>query len=166
MQTENKEHPFFGLLLHYYNNFSKLRDCHLDMSSFDFQKNFGLFIQTVPNSWPYLDSVALLMNDVLKKINRSTKQIVVIYPSTKIYKSLSSQVDCDDILYMSWHEIYSSLALSNRDVRGINKYKESISNAELTLFIGAPALPELIDHVCGYCDGCLIILGPLQSEEI
>ncbi len=157
--TEDDTHPLVDVLKFYCKESQSDRDANEDLSNLDFHRKFGLHLH-VPSSWPMLPSVVNLLMSVGGRDN-----VVIIYPSTAVYTSMSDSInDCAvhmcSVNYFAWHELYVAMDRVNSDASGMMKFKMLLNNADLVVFLGAPStICEILDQVRCFCDGCLILLS-------
>ena len=153
------EHPLTSLLESYCKDFNVLKDQNQDLDNFRFQSRFGLSV-TVPETWPLVDSVGKIVEYAGSM--PYTGDIVIVYSSTKMYRSLLSTIkDGLPVVYFSWHEFYVAMDRVNKDARDLQRFKKALEKSPLTVFCGAPiqTMPEVVDQIRGFCEGCLIILN-------
>lgn len=146
------KHPFYIFLKHYWDEYSQLRENNLELDNATFHKKFGISL-TVPNSWPIIHSIGVLLGEMDKK------QVVIIFPSTQMYKTLYDRIG-DGPEYCTWSEIYTAIHLAGHDVRSWQHIRQSLNDAKLVIFVGSSsAAGEVVDQVRVHVNGCLILLG-------
>lgn len=154
-------HPMIQLLLAHYRDSVHWKEQRQDLSPASFNREFGLTIQG-PSEWPYKEAIKAVTEAA---IETRAHNVVIIYGSTAQYDAISKFLESGGIntsyvSYLSWQEIYSAMQLVNNDARLIQGIRDKLSEANLVFFVGAPvAVPEIIDQVRAFCDGCLIIFG-------
>lgn len=155
------DHPMIQLLLSYYEDSLRWKEQRQDLSPAGFNRDYGLTIQG-PSEWPYNEAIKALAESA---IQQRAASVVIIYSSTSQYDGISKFLEKNDVVthkvsYLSWQEIYSAMQLVNNDARLIQGVRDRLSNASLVLFMGAPSgVPEVVDQVRAFCDGCLIVFG-------
>ena len=151
-------HPLIELLVAHYQDSVRWKESRGDLSPAAFNREYGIVIQG-PVRWPYLEAIKAVCNEA---VNEGAANIVVIYGSTPQYDLISKGLGSDPsrdafLAYMSWQEIYSAMQLVNNDARLLQGIRETLTKADLVVFMGAPlAVTEVIDQVRALCDGCLI----------
>lgn len=153
--VNNNSHPLTELLLFYYDNYRSLRREHEDLDNFVFHKQFGLLLG-VPQDWPLIKSLARIISSSVNK----SDEVVVIYPSTAAFKMIHGELSEDSsIVFFAWQEMYVAINRANKDTRELQRFRGLLQQASLTIFLGPPdGVPEIVDHVRGFCEGCLIIV--------
>jgi len=145
------QHPLLSLLTKYYADFVQLKDLNEDLDNMRFQRQFGLSL-SIPETWPLSSAVQHLVG--LAK----SSAVVIIYSSTEMYHTLSQNISQGNVSWFSWHEFYVAMDRAGRDTRELQRFRHILQNAKLTVFCGAPSIPEVVDHIRGFCEGCLVIL--------
>lgn len=138
----------YDLLKKYIKESRQNREENLDLNNLMFHQKYGLVMQ-LPHNWSY---------NLLKIIQDTTEKTLIIFPSTAKYRILYEEIG-EALTYISWHEIYTGMQMTPSDVRYIQRAKAILADAELTFFLDPPLLPELIDQVRGYTNGCLVVLS-------
>ncbi len=155
-----KHHPLTQLLMKYCEEYPDCKDQHLDLPNQAFHQQFGLAIQ-VPSSWPVLES----MKHVLEANSFQRSKTAIIFSTIADYQNLHEAFGGDDIQYFSWHELFSGLHLANTDIRHIRKVKNMLTEASYVFFLDPPeAISTVLEHVRGFTNGCLVILGGVRGE--
>lgn len=159
--SESK-HPLAAMLCHYCDTFTARKQSHEDLDNLNFHRQHGLSV-SVPNDWPIVECTKSVIRTLLLD---GRKKVIIIYPSTPVYQKISDSiahmgfVDEPDLLYFAWQEIYVAMDRAGKDNREIQRFRQLLQEADLVLFFGAPlGIPEVVDQVRGFCEGCLIILG-------
>lgn len=158
---EQYRHPLVDLIEeYYYSSFPKSKEKNIDLSNFEFNKNFGFFIDC-PIDWPYIDAIQniLLRPDMIQEI----PNVVIIYSWTELYDKIKLQLNNlvnISIKYISWSDIFVGISRQDADLRLIQSVKEKFNKAHLVVFFGASScLREVHDWICGNCSCCLIRIG-------
>lgn len=155
------DHPMIRLLLAHYRDSLHWKEQRQDLSPAAFNREFGLMLQG-PADWPYHEAIRAVTESAIES---KAASVVIIYASTAQYDGISKflekgGINTSYVSYLSWQEIYSAMQLVNNDARLIQGVRDRLREASLVIFVGAPiAVPEIIDQVRAYCDGCLIIFG-------
>lgn len=146
-------HPMIDMLLLYHKTFELVKRNHEEISNLEFQRQYGLSL-TPPTGWPFVKAIQSLVS---ASVNNN---IVIIYSSASMYRTIYEAIGNGEISYCSWQEIYVAVHTASADQRAIKRIKEMIGSSDLTIMVGAPfTFPDLIDQVRAYCENCLIILG-------
>ncbi len=151
----NKEdtHPMIDMLTLYHKSFEDLKRSNEEMGNLEFQKQYGLSL-TPPSGWPFVKAIKSLVQVSMPG------NVVIIYSSASMYRTIYDTIGNGKISYCSWHEIYVAMHTATIDQRAMKHFKDMIGSADLTIMVGAPfTFPDLIDQVRVYCESCLIILG-------
>lgn len=150
-----EDHPVKGILECYYRDYKSLRDKNQELDNFNFHKQFGLVLG-VPKTWPVMKSILETVELCLPS------NVTFIYSSTLVYREINKEMEQknmnDEITFFSWQELYVAMTLASTDVLHIQKFRNILQNSCLTVFLGAPGIPDIVDQVRGFCDGCLIVL--------
>lgn len=157
------DHPLLQMLYSYYGEYPALREQNQDLDNLNFHRQYGLCLG-VPVSWPLIPSIANLLESLKPKQESPRPSAVIIYPSTAVYNSMyaalktSSEDDPAGIIFFSWHELCVAIYRAGKDSRELQKFRHILQGANLTIFLGAPyGVPEVVDQVQGFCEGCLIV---------
>lgn len=146
-------HPMVDMLLLYHETFESLKRQNEEMGNLEFQRQYGLSL-TPPSGWPFVKAIQSLVDST------PNCNVVIIYSSASMYRTIYDTVGNGEISYCSWHEIYVAMHTATVDQRAMKHFKDMIGSADLTIMVGAPfTFPDLIDQVRAYCENCLIILG-------
>jgi len=155
-RDQQQRHPLLELLLTYHDEFCNLKEENRDLDSYAFNRCYGLSI-SVPNNWPLYDSIKAVIKHSMESQFPKEPGVVVIYHSSTAYRSLYDVKYSTH--YFAWQEFYVAMDRAGKDARELKRFKHMLENADLTIFCGAPvAIPEVIDQVRAFCEGCLIVL--------
>lgn len=149
------DHPLPYMLCSYYDEYPILREQNQDLDNLNFHKQFGLCLG-VPANWPLVSSIFNLVESI-KEDKAST---VVIYPSTSAYNLMydAFKSTSKEITFFSWQELYVAMARAGKDSRELQRFRYILQGTNLAIFFGAPSgVPEVVDQVRGFCEGCLIV---------
>jgi len=157
-QESPRTHPLLDMMLLYFDHFRETKESNEELDNLNFHRQFGLTL-SVPDHWPLLDSI---QNIIRHSVDSELRRVggdgtVVIYPSSRIYRDLYDNEQ--DITYFSWQEFYVAMDRAGKDARELKRFRHLLENANLIIFCGAPiGIPEIVDQVRGFCEGCLIVL--------
>lgn len=143
-----------NLILDYCRSYEELRENNLSLEPIAFHRKYGLSVH-IPANW---DLIASLFSVVSGINSESKKKIVVIFGSTVDYCRINEALG-DLVQYFSWHEIFTGMHTAATDIRYIQRSKALLSEADFTFFIDPPAVPEVMNQVCGQTHNCLVILA-------
>ena len=150
-----REHPLTQLVELYCDEYPALREKYLDLPSLQFHRDFGLLVKA-PETWPVYKAIEVAVNKFTNTI--------IIYSAASSYRDLYEKFG-DDVKYFSWHEVYTGMMIARSDVRSVHRIKGLLAEARLTIFLDPPnALPEVIDQVRGFSNGCLMVLSMGDRE--
>ncbi len=153
IQETPRTHPLLDTMLLYFDHFREQKESNEDLDNLNFHRQFGLTL-SVPDNWPLFESI---QNIIRHSLDSGLHNIIVIYPSSTVYCDLYNEEQ--NITYFAWQEFYVAMDRAGKDVRELKRFRHLLENAHLTIFCGAPiGIPEIIDQVRGFCEGCLVVL--------
>lgn len=152
-------HPLVSLLEFYYDNHGPAKEKNVDLDNLNFHLQFGLVIKA-PETWPLIPA----MSSVVQKAVSGNKSVSIVYSSTNVYHTLynemkSSGVDVNGVTFFGWTELYVAMDRNRKDSRELQRFRNILQSSDLCIFYGAPTgVPEIVDQVRGFCEGCLIVI--------
>jgi len=145
------------MLQDYIQRFTRLREDSQDIPDLELYRTQGLAV-TCPECWNFLGAICDLIPWYVESFAKASR-VLVIYPSSVVYRKIYSEQFSPFLDFFGWHELYVAMVRATQDARFMQDLKNRIKTADLVIFVGqSAALPDVVDMVRASCRGCLLLI--------